>query len=407
MFQIVLNQIESYDNLVEVVVDAAKSITICAYDVLTFSLLTSLSNENKKRLKEDGTSIAQWLQGLASFCGRLFRRYSTMDPLPIVEYVINQIKANNPYDLLILRELVGQMAGLQAQTNLSESQLQGLAGGEILSTQAMSLINEKRSVIRKSSSRLINCLRSEDLTTPLLILLAQLRSSCIYKTKEAETHLKLLGNLYDSCQDTLLLYTTLLTTNMDPVAYAAVVPPFQDLLESFGIEPVVAFHISRPVFKHLQKILETETKSLDKAAPKADKDTKAAEESKTNETENDQSKGTTNIKDENEDVVMKEISNEVENEEMEEGEHRPEEDSDDVAMADGVKPEVINGSLNGVDNEAPSETPFNKVASSLLASTPFLVPSEASNVIRYILGMYGKLTCKPSILCYFLVAHIV
>lgn len=69
VFSAALSQIEAYDNLVDVVVDAARYFTILGYDVLTYSMLVSLSNESKSRLQRDGMGTSRWLQGSTlSFC---------------------------------------------------------------------------------------------------------------------------------------------------------------------------------------------------------------------------------------------------------------------------------------------------------------------------------------------------
>ena len=68
IFAVALNQVQSYDNLIVPVVDAARYLTELGYDVLTYSLLDALSS-GKSKTKEDGTSVALWLQG-ASSCAR-------------------------------------------------------------------------------------------------------------------------------------------------------------------------------------------------------------------------------------------------------------------------------------------------------------------------------------------------
>lgn len=61
-FSVALNQVQSYDNLIVPVVEAARYLTDFGYDVLTYSLLDALAS-GKSKTKEDGTSVALWLQG--------------------------------------------------------------------------------------------------------------------------------------------------------------------------------------------------------------------------------------------------------------------------------------------------------------------------------------------------------
>jgi THO complex subunit 2 len=191
VWTIAINQIENYDNFVEVVVDAAKFCTNLGYDVLEFVILSSLASPFKNRVKEDGTSIALWLTGLSAFCAKLFRRYAYMDVSTVTTYVACQLKNSNIYDLIVLRDLVTQMAGVLVRENLSDHQLKCYSGGDSLKEQALSLLREPGTsgtliTWKKSSARL------------LVILIAQEREASIYNLKTEHTsNLKLLGNLFD------------------------------------------------------------------------------------------------------------------------------------------------------------------------------------------------------------------
>ena len=66
VFAVALKQVESYDNLIGPIVEAARYLTEFGYDVLTYSLLDSLS-AGKSKTKDDGTSVAVWLQGEFSY----------------------------------------------------------------------------------------------------------------------------------------------------------------------------------------------------------------------------------------------------------------------------------------------------------------------------------------------------
>lgn len=200
LWAIAINQIENYDNFVEVVVDAAKFCTNLGYDALEFVILSSLANPFKNRVKEDGTSIALWLTGLSAFCAKVFRRYAHMDVATVSTYVTCQLKVSNIYDLVVLRDLVTQMAGIFVRENLSDHQLRCYAGGEALKEQAMTLLREPGMLVglKKSSTRLLKALMENNLAGLLVILIAQERSTSLFNLKiEHTSNLKLLGNLFD------------------------------------------------------------------------------------------------------------------------------------------------------------------------------------------------------------------
>ncbi|KAK9763193.1 THO2 plays a role in transcriptional elongation, variant 2, partial [Basidiobolus ranarum] len=255
VFTTVLDQIQAYDNLVVPVVDACKYLTPFGYDVLTYIMLESLSNPMKPRLKNDGTSIAHWLQGLAAFCGTVFRKYSLMDLTGILQYVANQLKNDNSFDLIVLKELIIKMAGIEGYGSASDAQLAAMAGGETLKSEAFSVLNNVKST-KKSSSRLTRGLVESNLATPLAVLISQQRETCVYGSNSID-HLKLLGNLFDECQEVLMQYIELLATNLDKITYSKLIPSMIELCLTCKVEPDVAFHIIRPKLSYQLSLQET------------------------------------------------------------------------------------------------------------------------------------------------------
>lgn len=87
VFAVTLHQVQSYDNLIVPVVDAVRYLTDFGYDVLSYSVLDALS-ASKSKTKEDGTSVALWLQGESQRAfsplplGADSRRAQVSPPLP-------------------------------------------------------------------------------------------------------------------------------------------------------------------------------------------------------------------------------------------------------------------------------------------------------------------------------------
>ena len=246
----------------EVVVDAAKFCTNLGYDVLEFVILSSLANPFKNRVKEDGTSIALWLTGLSAFCAKVFRRYVHMDVSTVTTYVACQLKVGNIYDLIVLRDLITQMAGVLVRENLSDHQLRCYAGGDSLKEQATSLLREPGALLgmKKSSARLLKTLTDTNLAGLLVILIAQERGSSLFNLKgEHNSNLKLLGNLFDEvifplssqvnkqCHAVLLQFHDFMISNLDLPSFEKLLPPFESMVKDYGIEAPVAFYLWRPI----------------------------------------------------------------------------------------------------------------------------------------------------------------
>lgn len=66
---------------------------------------------------------------------------------------------------------------------------------------------------------------TKQLALPLLILLAQQKR--LITLQSGYSHLKLVAELYDSCQETLLQYIDFLQTAQTPTEYAAMLPSIQ------------------------------------------------------------------------------------------------------------------------------------------------------------------------------------
>lgn len=142
-------------------------------------------------------------EGLATFTGQLYRRWATMSSSldMVLQYVLNQLAAGNSKDLVILRELITRMTGIEPFADLSDGQVMALAGGKVLRGEVFSqteLSNVSRRpalmVLANARGRLSQALNRSGLAMPLLVSIAIQSQACIGNTY---AHLKSLGGLYD------------------------------------------------------------------------------------------------------------------------------------------------------------------------------------------------------------------
>ena len=246
VFQEAIAQIESYDNIVDTVVECARYLTYLGYDVLTWSLLSSLGNRSRTRVQADGMLTSKWLNALSLFAGKVFKRYSVMNPVPVLQYVAEQLRVSNSTDLIILEEMINSMAGIISDTNMTDAQVLSMAGGELLQSQTMLQLLDRRHESRTTARRLIKSLTEPRLAGRILISIAHERQTCIFKLPEDDAHLKLLGNLFDELHRIFIQYLELLRSNLSIKEFDSQVPSVSQLIDDFGIEPSVAFWISRP-----------------------------------------------------------------------------------------------------------------------------------------------------------------
>ncbi|KAI0426118.1 transcription factor/nuclear export subunit protein 2-domain-containing protein [Xylaria sp. FL1042] len=244
--KVALDQIEAYTNLIEAFVECTKYFTELGYDVLVWSLLSSLGGKQRSRTQETSVLLtSRWLQALSKFSGKVFRRYENVDPTPVVQYVNEQVAHGNSTDLVILKELITSMAGIVPDVDFTDAQLSALSGGELLRRQTLTGLGDKRYESEKSASRLMKALLQTNMASQLLINMAQYRQSAIYQVPEDEAHIKFLATVIDDSQQALVQYIELLRHNLSAEEFDARVPSISSLMTDLGLDANLAFLIGR------------------------------------------------------------------------------------------------------------------------------------------------------------------
>jgi THO complex subunit 2 len=170
----------------------------------------------------------------------------------LFQYLVNQLKKGNGIELVLLQELIQQMANVQYTENMTEEQLDSMAGGDTLRYQATSFgVTRNNKALIKSTNRLRDSLLPKDepkLAIPLLLLIAQHRSVVVINTDSP--YIKMVSEQFDRCHGTLLQYVEFLSSAMGSTsAYAQMIPYLHDLIHLYHLDPEVAFLIYRPVMR--------------------------------------------------------------------------------------------------------------------------------------------------------------
>ncbi|KAA8529838.1 hypothetical protein F0562_034393 [Nyssa sinensis] len=248
----IVHQIEAYRDMITPVVDAFKYLTQLEYDVLEYVVIERLAQVGREKLKDDGINLSDWLQSLASFWGHLCKKYPSMELRGLFQYLVNQLKKGNGIELVLLQELIQQMANVQYTENMTEEQLDAMAGSETLRYQATSFgITRNNKALIKSTNRLRDSLLPKEepkLAIPLLLLIAQHRSVVVINADAP--YIKMVSEQFDRCHGTLLQYVEFLGSAVTPTtAYAQLIPPLDDLVRLYHLDPEVAFLIYRPIMR--------------------------------------------------------------------------------------------------------------------------------------------------------------
>lgn len=253
-----LNQIEVYDSIADTFVEGARYFTDLGYDILTWALISAMGRAGRSRTNTGGMFTSKWLVALASFAGKIFRRYNMMRPSPVLQYVADQLEKGNSTDLVVLEQIILSMAGITTDTNYNDAQIQAMGGGELLQSQTILQLLDRRHESRITSKRLMRSLRETDLTGRLLVSLAQRRQACCFDNESQDTNLKILANTFDELHRVLDQYLDLLRTNLSLEELKVLVPDVIQLLVEYGIDPEIAFTISRPVIAQRMAAVDKE-----------------------------------------------------------------------------------------------------------------------------------------------------
>ncbi|XP_020090049.1 THO complex subunit 2 isoform X2 [Ananas comosus] len=244
-------QIEAYRDMITPVVDAFKYLTQLEYDILEYVVIERLAQGGREKLKDDGLNLSDWLQSLASFWGHLCKKYPSMELRGLIQYLVNQLKKGSGVELVLLEELIQQMANVQYTENMTEEQLDAMAGSETLRYQATLFgMTRNNKVLSKSTNRLRDSLLPREepkLAIPLLLLIAQHRSMVVINADAP--YIKMVSEQFDRCHGTLLQYVEFLSSAFAPTNYAQLIPPLDELVHKYHLDPEVAFLIYRPVMR--------------------------------------------------------------------------------------------------------------------------------------------------------------
>ncbi|RKO91960.1 transcription factor/nuclear export subunit protein 2-domain-containing protein, partial [Blyttiomyces helicus] len=248
----IINQLQSYDNMISFIVDASRYMTDLEFDVLSFCLIDALADSrNRLRNQNTGTNIAAWLKSLSTFSGTLFRKHPSMELAGILRYIACQLVGDSIYDLVLLQDIVSSMSGLKIVEDATDDQLHALAGGDTLRREVF--VFESLRAVRRSAHRLASALIDTGYASKIPIMVASMRQQAIHV--DANRDLKVTAWTHDYCQRTLTHYIDFLSSTIGSAEYEKIMPDISVLCLEFGLDPPAAFQIARPRFASVMKVV--------------------------------------------------------------------------------------------------------------------------------------------------------
>ncbi|KAF2773504.1 hypothetical protein EJ03DRAFT_323461 [Teratosphaeria nubilosa] len=272
-----INQMESYTNMIPALVECTKYFPKLAYDVLTWCLINALSGSGRDRMQADGMLTSSWLQALSQFVASLFYRYSDVNPSPILQYLAAELRKGESTDLEMFEQVLTEMAGIRPDTEYNDQQILSMSGGEVLQAQVIQSLGDTRHARKSSAKRLIKALSEPGLIGQLLIAIAQENQAYAYHPSSANMPLKVLENNLDKIHRVFWQYLEVLKANLRLAEFEAAVPDVTSLIGDFALRPAVAFTVCRAIISDRVNQLDEAKKQEDQERKKQKLSTNAKE----------------------------------------------------------------------------------------------------------------------------------
>ncbi|KAG1469172.1 hypothetical protein G6F56_003410 [Rhizopus delemar] len=262
VFNVVLDQVQSFDNLAPIMADACRYLGDFSYDVLGFVLTEKWTGSQgagktrKDKEKDDGMPSG-WLRSLATFTGMLFKKQD-IDATPLLRYLSYRLREDDSVaDLILLNEFVTKMGGVEILASAyTNDQITAAGCSDSLKSEAFLPISvDNRRASRRVLSRLKDSLRKNNVGFEILVLLYRLSESCLSeKSVPASDRCSKL----DRVHQTQLQYFELLISLFEPEEYQALIPSVETLVKDYGLPVHITMIFNRPKTQHvIRNNLET------------------------------------------------------------------------------------------------------------------------------------------------------
>ncbi|AET40753.1 Tho2p Ecym_6378 [Eremothecium cymbalariae DBVPG len=239
----IVNQIENYDKVSELVVISANKFPKIAYDILQYVLLLKLTS-GRNLLQSDGINQNTWIQRLSVFIAGLAKSCPEMDLTNILTFLVKSLHKNRNVSFPVLKELISKVGGIQNLNHVSSQQLQMLNSGPSLQKVARSLILDTRQDTFEAARAITQVFVKLNAITELIVMLCNLNIS----NQSDDIHYKILSTKCDDSNSLLWTLIEMLKHTLSLEEFVSNVLPFYELVNDYNVPIEWSFHIWRDFF---------------------------------------------------------------------------------------------------------------------------------------------------------------
>eukprot|EP01063_Lacrimia_lanifica_P008317 TRINITY_DN15384_c0_g1_i1.p1 TRINITY_DN15384_c0_g1~~TRINITY_DN15384_c0_g1_i1.p1 ORF type:complete len:1250 (+),score=600.00 TRINITY_DN15384_c0_g1_i1:66-3815(+) len=184
MFNTVFRQIMNYGmKIIPYVVDSMRLFTPLAMDVMTYRMLSIMSDPSKERLKADKVYLEDWLTNLGHFTACFFRKHAGMyDLRPMLQYMLWKARMGQSHEMIVLSE-VFKAAFIDSAEDLGETELSALEAGPVGRLECCHIYDPSKNnnkIAMKLLAILKKEMKHEGMGKDSVFALAQMYSRCVY-----------------------------------------------------------------------------------------------------------------------------------------------------------------------------------------------------------------------------------
>ncbi|SCU96014.1 LANO_0E12178g1_1 [Lachancea nothofagi CBS 11611] len=239
----VMNQLENYDKLSDLVVETSLYFSPFAYDVLQYHILLRLTS-GRQSLQESGVHVTMWVQRIAVFVASLAKHSPKMDIGNIVRFVIKKLHGNDMIAVTVIRELISRVCGVKAMNDLSPKQLLMLHSGRPLQEAARTVIRDTRDDNQTAALKLLNIFIEQNALSEVIILLDHMKSAMM----RHDSHYKVLSSRIDEIGLLLWSFIDMSKYFLGPKKFTDNIVPFDQLVSKYALSVEWAFFIWREYY---------------------------------------------------------------------------------------------------------------------------------------------------------------
>lgn len=250
VFNVILDQVQNFDNMAPLMADACRYLGDFSYDVLGYVLTEKWTGsqgpgrEKKQKQNDDGMP-AIWLRALSVFTGMLFKKQD-IDSTPLLRYLAYRLREDDSVaDLILLNEFVTKMGGIEILASAcTDDQITAAGCSDFLKAEAFSPIAaDNRRASRRVLNRLKESFRRNRVGFEILVLLYRLEEACASElgVPASDRCFKL-----DRIRQTQIQYFELLTSLFEGEEYNSLIPNVDVLVRDYRLPLDVAMNFNRP-----------------------------------------------------------------------------------------------------------------------------------------------------------------